>query len=99
MALMIRKNSGAVTLSLGQTETLKESSNSEREMFLYAILFLHLQNLYTQVQNLSHIMTIVVKTVNMIKNNLLKPQEVETVSSDVLNFLKIHWLSHKKCLE
>ena len=68
--------------------------------------FLHLENLCAQVLNMSHVMTIVVKAVNSIKNNSLKHRqfqeylnELESEYSDVLFYAKIRWLSRWKCLE
>ena len=68
--------------------------------------FLHLENLCTQVLDISYVMTVVVKTVNAIKHNSLKHrqfqqylQELEFEYNDVLYFSKIRWLSRGKCLE
>ena len=102
---MIGKNVGAVTLILRHIEPLEGCSSSGKEMFLCHCL-LHLENLCAQVLNMSHVMTVVVKAVNSIKNNSLKHRqfqeylnELESEYSDVLFYAKIRWLSRGKCLE
>ena len=102
---MIGKNVGAVTLILRHIEALEGCSSSGKEMFL-CHCFLLLENLCAQVLNMSHVMTVVVKAVNSIKNNSLKHRqiqeylnELESEYSDVLFYAKIRWLSRGKCLE
>ena len=101
---MIGKNSGTVTLILSRVEALKECPSSEREMFIRHC-FLHLENLSSRVLDISHVMTVVISTVNAIKQDSLKHrqfqqclQELESEYGDVLYFSKIRWPSRGKCL-
>ena len=73
---MIGKNVGSVTLILRHIEALEGCSSSGKEMFL-CHCFLHLENLCAQVLNMSHVMTVVVKAVNSIKNNSLKHRQFQ----------------------
>ena len=92
---MIGKNIGAVTLLLRYSEDLKNCSSAEDGMFI-CHCFLHLENLCAQVLDMSHVMKVVVKTLNAIKNNFLKHRqfqqylkELESDYRDVLYYTKI----------
>jgi hypothetical protein len=67
--------------------------------------FLHLENLCAQVLNMSHVMTVVVKVINSIKNSSLKHRqfqeylsELECEYGDLIYYTKIRWLSRGNCL-
>ncbi|GFW56425.1 general transcription factor II-I repeat domain-containing protein 2 [Trichonephila clavipes] len=67
---MIEKNFGAVSLIFDHTKALGNSSNDFEMLICHC--FLHLENLCAQVLNMSHVMKVVVKVINSIKNNQLK---------------------------
>ena len=103
-ASMIGKNIGAVKLILDHRDVMEQSSKSS-ELFI-CHCFLHLENLCAQVFDMNHVMSVVIKTVNAIKNNSLKHrqfqdylQELEYEYSDLLFYSKIRWLSRGKCLD
>lgn len=100
---LVGKNVGAVTLIFDHIKALGKSSN-DFEMFI-CHCFLHLENLCAQVLNMSHVMTVVVKVINSIKNNSLKHRqfqeylgELESEYSDLIYYTKIWWLSRGNCL-
>ena len=102
---MVRRKAGAVTLILSDIDSLKEGSNAADEMFI-CHCFLHLENLSAQVLDMSHVMKVVVTTINVIKHNALKHRqfqqylvELESEYGDLLYYTKIRWLSRGKCLE
>ena len=100
---MVGKNVGAVNLILGHKETLEKTNYFE---IFICHCFLHLENLCVQVLNMSHVMSVVITTINSIKNNALKHRqfqeylrELESEYSDLLFYSKIWWLSRGKSLE
>ena len=103
--LMVGRNAGAVTLILSHIDSLKEGSSATDEMFI-CHCFLHLENLCAQVLDMSHVMKVIVTTVNVIKHNALKHHqfqqyliELESEYGDLLYYAKVHWLSRGWCLE
>lgn len=101
---MVGKNVGAVNLILGHVEALRKNSKCFDIFIFHCIL--HLENLCAQVLNMSHVMSVVIKAINSIKNNSLKHRqfqdylcELECEYSDLLFYAKIRWLSRGKCLQ
>ena len=70
---MIEKVFGAVSLILRPMEALKGCRSCKEELFI-CLCFLHLENLCAQILEMFHI---VVKTVNAIKNKLLKHRQFQ----------------------
>ena len=102
---MVERNAGAVTLILSHIDSLKEGSSATDEMFV-CHCFLHLENLCAQVLDMSHVMKVVVTTVNVIKHNALKHLqfqqyliELESEYGDLLYYGKVRWLSRGRCLK
>ena len=102
---MVGRNAGAVSLILSHIDSLKEGSNATDEMFI-CHCFLHIENLCAQVLDTSHVIKVVVKTVNVIKHSALKHRqfqqyliELESEYGDLLYYTKVRWLSRKRCLE
>ena len=62
---MVGRNAGAVTLILSHIDSLKEGSSATGEMII-CHYFLHLENLCAQVHDMSHVIKVVVTTVNVI---------------------------------
>ena len=90
---------------LSHIDSLKEGSSATDEMFI-CHCFLHLENLCAQVLDMSHIMKVLVTTVNVIKHNALKHHqfqqyliELESEYGDLLYYAKVCWLGRGKCLE
>ena len=73
-ASMVGRNAGAATLILSHIDSLKEGSSVTGEMFI-CHCFLHLENLCAQVLDMSHVIKVVVTTVNVIKHNALKHRQ------------------------
>ena len=103
--LIVGRNTGAVTLILSHIDSLKKGSSATDEMFI-CHCFLHLENLCAQVLNMSHVMKVVLTTVNVIKYNALKHRqfqqyliELESKYGNILYYAKVRWLSRKRCLE
>ena len=95
---MVRRKGGAVILILSHIDSLKEGSNAADEMFI-CHCFEYLENLSAQVLDMSHVMKVVVTTINVIKHNALKLRqfqqylvELESEYGDVLYYTKIHWV-------
>ncbi|GFX07191.1 general transcription factor II-I repeat domain-containing protein 2A [Trichonephila clavipes] len=97
---MVGKNVGAVSLIFDHTKALGNSSN-DFEMLIYHC-FLHLENLCAQVLSMSHVMKVVDKVINSIKNNPLKHRqflrELESEYGDIIYYTKIWWLNCGNCL-
>lgn len=100
---MVGKNVGAVTLIFDHIKGLGKISN-DFEMFI-CHCFLHLENICAQVLNMPHVMKVVVKVINSIKNNSLKHRqfqeylsELESEYGDLIYYTKIRWLSRGNCL-
>jgi len=101
---MVGKNIGAVNLIRRHLEEFGVNPHVN-DMFIFNC-FLHLQNLCAQVLNMNHVMSVVVRTINTIKNNSLKHRqfhefirEMESEYGDLIFYSKIRWLSRGKCLE
>ncbi|GFW36960.1 general transcription factor II-I repeat domain-containing protein 2A [Trichonephila clavipes] len=100
---MVGKNVGAVSLIFDHTKALGNSSNDFEMLICHC--FLHLENLCSQVLNMSHVMKVDVKVMNSIKNNPLKHRqfqeylrELESEYGDIIYYTKIRWLSRGNCL-
>jgi len=100
---MIGKNVGAVTLICKQIDDMGQSSNYF-DLFI-CHCFMHLENLCAQTLDMSHVMSIVITTINTIKHNSLKHRqfqeylrELESEYGDLIFYAKIRWLSRGKCL-
>ncbi|GFW16790.1 general transcription factor II-I repeat domain-containing protein 2A [Trichonephila clavipes] len=100
---MVGKTVGAVSLIFNLTKALGNSSNDFEMLICHC--FLHLENLCAQVLNISHVMKVVVKVINSIKNNPLKHRqfqeylrELESEYGDIIYYTKIRWLSRGNCL-
>ena len=96
---MVGRNAGAVALILSHIDSLKGGSSATDEMFI-CHCFLHLENLCVQVLDMSHVMKVVVTTVNVIKRNALKHRqfqqyliELESEYGDLLYYAKVCWLT------
>ena len=94
---MVGRNAGALTLILSYIDSLKKGSSATDEMFI-CHCFLHLENLCAQVLDMSHVMKVVVTTVNVIKHNALKHRqfqqyliELESEYGDLLYYAKVPW--------
>ena len=102
---MVGRNAGAVALILSHIGSLKEGSSATDEMFI-CHCFLHLENLCAQVLDMSHVMKVVVTTVNVIKHNALKHRqfqqyliELESEYGHLLYYAMVRWLSRGRCLK
>ena len=62
---MVGRNARAVTLILSHIDSLKEGLSATDEMFI-CHCFLHMENLCAKVLDMSHVMNVVVTTVNVI---------------------------------
>ncbi|GFS88864.1 general transcription factor II-I repeat domain-containing protein 2B [Trichonephila clavipes] len=100
---MVGKNVGAVSLIFDHTKALGNSSNGYEMLICHSVL--HLENLCAQVVNMSHVMKVVAKVINSIKNNPLKHRqfqeylrELESEYGDIIYYTKIRWLSRGNCL-
>lgn len=98
---MVGRNNGVV--SLLKKEMIAHGLSPD--IFVFHCL-IHQENLCAKALNMKHVMSVVVKTVNYIRNNALKHRKfkeflksIDSEYGDVIYFSEVRWLSRADCLK